>query len=269
MTSLRPRIFALGIILCVGTAPLSAAPPTTGTTMPKATAPQIVSPGVVDPNSVAALKRMSAYLTSLNTAAITSEGSLDVVTDDGQRIQLDGVTKYRLRKPNGFVIDYVSDAKSRQFIYDGKQFTVYAPKLDFYATVPAPATNREVLDTIYKRFGIALPLEDLFRWNDPSGLRVDALKSGYLAGTATLDGVETDHYAFRETDVDWEIWIEKGDRPLPRKVVIVDRTVPANPTFIARLNWTVNPAFTDSDFAFVPDKDAMRIELAVYEESGE
>jgi hypothetical protein len=268
MTSLRPRTLAVGLILCLGTAPLSAVAQT-GTDMPQVAAPQIDSPGVVEPDSVAALKRMSAYLMSLNTAGITSEGSLDVVTDDGQRIQLDGVTTYKIRKPNGFVIDYVSDAKSRRFIYDGKQFTVYSPKLDFYATVPAPATNREVLDTLYNRFGIALPLEDLFRWNDPNGLRADKLKSGFQAGTATLDGVPTDHYAFREDDVDWEIWIEKGDRPVPRKVVIVDRTDPNRPTFIARLKWTVNPTFSDRDFAFVPDKDAKRIEQATFEQSGE
>jgi hypothetical protein len=124
------------------------------------------------------------------------------------------------------------------------------------------------LDLAYQKFGIKLPLEELFRWNDPNGVRVDRLKSGYLVGTATLDGVQTDHYAFRETDLDWEIWIAKGSQPLPQKVVIVDRTDPAMPTFTARLKWTVNPAFSDSDFAFVPDKDAKRIELAVYEEVG-
>src|SRR5206468_7428023 len=80
--------------------------------------------GVVEPEAVAALHRMSAYLTSLNTAAIVATGSLDVVTDDGQRLQLDGVTTYKVRKPNGFVIDYNSDMKKRRFLYDGKTFTI-------------------------------------------------------------------------------------------------------------------------------------------------
>jgi hypothetical protein len=30
---------------------------------------------------------------------IVSNGSLDVVTNDGQRIQLDGTTTYKVRKP--------------------------------------------------------------------------------------------------------------------------------------------------------------------------
>jgi len=266
MTSLRPRLFALTLMFSIGTAaPGLAAQSQPASPASSAAAPK---PSEVDADAVAALKRMSAYLTSLNTIGIVSEGSLDVVDEDGQRIQMDGVTTYKIRKPNGFVINYVSDAKSRTFFYDGKLFTIFAPKLDFFASAPAPATNREVLDLAYQKFGIKLPLEDLFRWNDPNGVRLDGMTSGYHAGTATLDGVETDHYAFREKDLDWEIWIAKGAQPLPQKVVIVDRTDPAMPTFIARLKWTVNPTFSDSDFAFVPDKDAKQIELAVYEEVG-
>src|SRR6059058_3180498 len=166
----------------------------------------IVKEGVVEPAAIEALKSMSTYLSTATTLGVTSQGSLDVVTDDGQRIQLDGTTQYKIRRP-GFVIDYVSDVKDRRFIYDGKNFTVYSPKLGFYATVAAPPTNREMLDTVYKKFGIALPLEDLFRWGDgSSAVRLQAFKSAYALGTATIDGAETDHYAFREPDVDWEVW---------------------------------------------------------------
>lgn len=223
--------------------------------------------GVVDQSAVDALKQMSAYLMTANTLAITSKGSLDVVTNDGQRVQLDATTQYKIRRP-GFVIDYDSDIKTRRFIYDGKNFTVYSPKLGFYSTVAAPGSNREVLDTIYKKFGIALPLDDLFRWNDGgAAARLQALKSAHDIGPATIDGVETEHYAFREAAVDWEVWIQQGAQPLPRKLVIVDRTDASRPTFIARLDWQVNPTFTDSDFAFVPDGNAKRIELATFKGS--
>src|SRR5258708_26112548 len=102
-------------------------------------------------------------------------------------------------------MDYEREVKTRRFIYDGKNFTVYSPKLGYYATVAAPATNREALDEIYKRFGIALPLEDLFRWGEGSSAdRLQGMRSAYSVGTATIDGVETDHYAYRETYIDWE-----------------------------------------------------------------
>jgi hypothetical protein len=272
MKRFRSTSIALGLILVFGTVQSAAAPPTprSGTAMPKSTLEDpIVNEGVIEDGAIDAIKEMSRFLMTAKTLAITSQGSLDVVTNDGQRIQLDGTTNYKIRRP-GFVIDYDSDIKSRRFIYDGKTFTVYSPKLGFYSSVPAPATNREVLDTIYNKFGIRLPLEDLFRWDDGTTAdRIQALKSAYEVGSATIDGVPTDHFAFREADVDWEVWIQQGDQPWPRKLVIVDRTDPARPTFTARLTWQMNPTFTDADFAFVPDANAKQIKMATYKGTGE
>jgi hypothetical protein len=155
MASFPIRSLALGLTLTVASAQLGVAqtapeapPPRSGLAMPQSANPDpIVTEGVIEDEAVQAVKDMSSYLTSLNTIGITSQGSLDVVTNDGQRIQLDGTTTYKVRKP-GFVIDYVSDQKTRRFIYDGKNFTVYSPLLGFYAQAPAPGSNREVLDTI-------------------------------------------------------------------------------------------------------------------------
>ena len=270
MKRLRYTAPAIGLILALAALQGAAAQPTSTQKPQFAQQDPIANEGVVDDEAVEALKEMSNFLMTANTMQIVSNGSLDVVTNDGQRIQLDGTTTYKVRKPAGFVIDYQSAIKNRRFIYDGKNFTVYSPTLGFYSTVPAPATNREVLQTIHDKFGIALPLEDLFRWGEgASADRIQALKSAYNVGSAVIDGVETDHYAFRETDVDWEIWIQKGDQAFPRKLVIVDRNDPAKPTFIARLQWTMNPSFSDADFAFVPDANAKKIQMATYQGPGE
>ncbi|MFL6736969.1 MAG: DUF2092 domain-containing protein [Sphingomonas sp.] len=218
----------------------------------------------VDQAAVQSIQGMSNYLKSLNSFRLQTVGSLDTVTADGQRIQMDGTTSYVAKKP-GFVIKYVSDKKDRDFYYDGKQFTVYSPNLGFYATVPAPGTNVEVLDTIYNKYGIRLPLEDLFRWNDQTHeQRIEKFRAAYNLGTVTLDGVKTTHYAFREPDLDWEVWIDQGAKPLPRKFSIVDRTDPARPTFNTKLSWTVNPSLSASEFTFAPGPDAMKIQMADY-----
>ena len=223
---------------------------------------------VVEDSAVNALKEMSGFLMAAKTLEIDTVGSLDVITNNGQRIQLDGTTNYKVRRP-GFVISYESDIKSRKFIYDGKNFTIYSPKLGFYATAPAPPTNNEALDAIYDKFGISLPLEDLFRWGDGATEdRLKALQSGYKVGTATIDGVKTDHYAFREPNIDWELWIQQGDQPWPRKIAIVNRNDPEKPAFVSRISWKLNPTFTDADFTFVPDANAKRIQLASFKASG-
>jgi hypothetical protein len=219
----------------------------------------------VDPQAVLALVRMSAFLTSLETFRATSTSTLDVVTLDEQKVQLDAVTHYLVKRP-GIMIDLVNDQKSRQFYYDGAHFTVFAPQLGYYATVPAPPTNREFLASLYDKTGIQLPLEDLFRWADQDRSDIDKLTSAFSVGTATIDGVATDHWAFRSADFDWEIWIEQGDRPLPRKYVLIDRTDPALPAFTARLSWEINPVLDPAAFTFAPRSDSIAIRLATPEE---
>lgn len=259
-----------GLILCavvlmIG-APAIGQAGSSGTAPPAASA--AVEPETVDPEAIAALRRMSAYLSALKAFELTANSSLDVVTVHNQRLQMDAVVEYKVKRP-GIRINYTSDLKNRQFFYDGNTFTIFSPKLNFYASAPAPATNREFLKAVYDKFGISLPLEDLFRWSDGDDSDIQQLTSGFSVGTATIDGVATDHWAFRQGDFDWEVWIEQGARPLPRKLVIVDRTEPALPAYIARLNWVLEPQLAASDFTFAPGKDAQRIELATFTKDGD
>jgi hypothetical protein len=257
MVGLRP----IALALCLG---LAAGSPSWGAPAAKAAS----SPRSVDPAAVKALSDMSTFLQSLSSFELTSQTSLDLVTRDDERIQLDGVGAYKVRKPNAFVIDIASDAWNRRYIYNGQQFTLYAPKLGYFAQIPAPGTIRETISEIGTRFGISLPLDDLFRWSEPGGARADLLQSGYLVGVETIDGVKTNHYAFRENKLDWQIWIQQGDQPLPRKLVIIDRRDAAGPGYSARLRWTLNPALRDDDFAFQPPTDAKRIRIVQQDAGG-
>jgi len=258
---LKSRVWVTAIGVCVG---LAIATPSPGAPETAARKPSVQTPAKkIDPNAVKALRDMSAYLQTLSTFRLESQTSLDVVTNDGQKIQFDGVAHYKVRKPDAFVIDIVSDSWNRQYLYNGKEFTLYAPKLGFYSTVPAPATIQATIADIGTRFGISVPLDDLFRWSGADGTRADALTSAFLVGTDTIDGVKTNHYAFREDKIDWQIWIQQGDQPLPRKLVIVDRRDAADPAYVARLTWTLNSPLTDEDFAFRPGNDAKRIRITL------
>ena len=207
----------------------------------------------VDPRAVEALKAMSRYLTSLNSFRLVSEGSLDVITTSDQKVQLDMVTTYQVARPGSLRVDWVSDQKNRQFYYDGKHFTLVAPTLGYYATVDAPPTLREFLDALYEKTGVELPLADLFRWADEDHVDdIALLTAAFSVGTATLDGVKTDHWAYRTPDFDFELWMEQGDRPVPRKYVLIDRTDPTLPAFSTRLTWQTNPTLDPATFTYVP-----------------
>ncbi len=253
---------ALPSLALAQTAPAQATPPPAAAPAPAPTGPATPE---VEPEARQALERMSAYLGTLKTFEIRTQTSLDIVTEIGQRVQIDGTAHYRVRSPNGFVIEIVTDLKKRSFFYDGKNFTVFSPEHEFYATVPAPPTTLQVLDNLWDQFGLALPLEDLFRWNQLKSRRPEDLTSAFLVGPATIDGVLTDQYAFRQGEVDWSVWIERGARPLPRKLMIVDRSQTEQPAYVARLAWTLNPTFAADAFTFRAGPKAKSIRMSTIE----
>jgi hypothetical protein len=258
----RSRIFASAASLALVCGLGLASGPAISQDIAKPPSAPAAEPDKVEPEAVAALKKMSAYLGTLNTFEVKADTTRDIVTTNGHRVQLGGVSDYKVRKPNAFVIDVMTDYKQRRFFYDGKQFTVFAPQLGYYATAAAPPTILQTIDVLENRYGVDLPLDDLFRWNDPSGSQLAELTSGFYVGDADIDGVPTDHYAFRQQNVDWEIWIQQGAQPLPRKLVITDLTDEARPAYTARLDWNMNPTIAADAFTFRPGADAKQIQMA-------
>jgi hypothetical protein len=91
---------------------------------------------------------------------------------------------------------------------------------------------------------------------------VDDITAATLIGPARVGGVDTDHFALRQAGVDWQIWIERGARPLPRRLVITTTDEPAQPQYSATLVWELGAQTPTSAFTCAPPKGAKRIQLA-------
>jgi hypothetical protein len=61
--------------------------------------------------------------------------------------------------------------------------------------------------------------------------------------------------------VDWQIWIQQGAEPLPRKLLVTTVDDPAKPQHEVDMTWTMNPKFDDKLFVFVPPKIALPIAI--------
>ena len=81
-------------------------------------------------------------------------------------------------------------------------------------------------------------------------------------GPSEVGGTSCQHYAFRQADVDYQIWIQKGDFPLPRQVVITTTYDDAKPRHSATYTWNLAPSFNDAAFTFTAPTDARKIVLA-------
>jgi hypothetical protein len=250
VTLLTAGLLALGL----------AATETRAQTLPAQPPRPVAKPPVLEPQSIAAMKRMGQYLASLESFEIAATISIEYVLDNNQKILIDGTSRYRVRRPDRLRIDLVTDVLDRVFQYDGKDFVVTAPREKFYARLTAKPTVRETLAWAAQTFGVEVPLADLFDWgtaNPPEG----EIREGFSVGTSRVGGAECEHWAFRQADADWEIWIRTGDAPLPLKLSIVNTADPALPRYQAVLAWTESSEFPDDIFTQPPVPDAKRIDF--------
>ena len=231
-----------------------------------ATAGASAATGSIDPEAMAALDRMGAFLRSQVTMAVRGETATDEVLPSNQKVQHVGVVELQVHRPDRLRADVNTDRVSRQIFYDGKTLTVSGRDVNYYAQFAAPPTLREVLDLGERRYGIDFPLADLFTWGTDG--RASDITSATKLDQATIQGTPTDHYAFREGDVDWQVWIERGAHPLPRKLVITTRDAVTQPQHAVVLTWRLSPQIDDRVFTFVPPPNAQRIPFQVMDGKG-
>lgn len=214
----------------------------------------------VEPAALDALDKMGAYLRTLTSFEVRSEATTDEVLESGQKLQFAGTVHLRVRRPDRLWAEVASDRKTREFFYDGKTFTLWGPRNKLYASVPAPATLLELVVQIEDRFGIALPLADLFRWGTDATRR-EAIQGAIYVGPARIGGVPCDHFAFRQEGVDWQVWIQKGDSPLPLKLVVTTTGDEAQPQYVSELSWNLAPALNEKMFTFQPPPGSYQISI--------
>jgi hypothetical protein len=218
------------------------------------------APPAVEQSAISALQRMGAFLRQQQSFTVRVDIDNDYVVDGGQKVRLSSHGDLRVRRPDHLRASMVSDRKSREFFYAGKTFTIFSPRHNYYATVAAPSTIRELADSLEQQYGLELPMVDLFRLGtDPSTLK--QITSAHWVGTATIDGVITDQYAFRQPGLDWQIWIQR-DRPLPRKLVLTTTDDPARPERVIEMKWDLGARHPESTFTFVPPQGSRQIAFA-------
>lgn len=221
----------------------------------------------VDPAAVKELERMGTYLRSLKAFQVQSQTNRDTVLEDGQKIAYAGnVDMIVQRRPDRLRAEVTSDLQQRLYLYDGASFTLFARRVNYYATIPAPANLGELTDTLDEKYGLEVPLVDLFYWGGERAR--PSLTSAIDVGPSQVEGVTCEHYAFRQDGVDWQLWIQQGDYPLPRKLVITTTSDEAHPQFSSVMTWNLAPSYNDAAFKFVPPADARKIVFAGAAASG-
>lgn len=212
----------------------------------------------IEPQAAQILKQMSDYLVGLKQFSFHADNTEDVLLTSGQRIQYAKSVTVYVRRPNRIRADSAGDKQNAQLFYDGKAITLMDRGKNSYTSIDAPAEINAALDYAIQTFDLRVPLADLIYTKGYEYL-TDEVISGHYEGLHQVQGILCHHLAFRQKDVDWQVWIENTPAPLPRKLIITDNKA-RGLQFTALLSkWDTSAPLEDSLFTFVAPEKAEQI----------
>jgi hypothetical protein len=216
-----------------------------------------------DARARAVLRQMTDHLAQQKNFTLKAANTIEVVLVSGQKLQFDSASEVAVARPNKMQAARIGDLDQQAFVYDGQKLSVFSQNdgNPFYATVAAPPTLEGALDFARESLDIIAPAGDLL-YADAYNILMEDVISGMYVGAGMVGGVHCHHLAFRGTQTDWQIWIEDGARPLPRKMVITSKWTTGAPQYtVTTSDWDMAPKLAADRFKFVPPKDVVRLDF--------
>ena len=216
----------------------------------------------IDPEAVAAVQKMESFVKTLTSFSVHVDTTTDEVLLAGPKVQFGGAMDATVRLPNRLRLTVARDDKhTQEFFYDGSTLAVWIKDRDAWASAPVAPTVAEMIAQVRAKYALSFPLDDLLRGASQGSL-LNGVTAGIVIGTGVVAGVECDHLGFHKEGRDVQIWIEKGDRPLPRKFVITTLSEPSQPQHSEVLTWDLTPKIDEAMFTFAPPAGAQKIVFA-------
>ena len=205
------------------------------------------------------LKAMSDYVGSQNTIKLTYYSDIEVITPELEKIQFSNSGGALLSRPNKLYAHRAGGYSEVELFFDGNTASVFAKSINEYAQFEGVNSLDELFDALRQGHGVALPAADLLLSQSYAVLIKDVMEAKYI-GHGVIDGRECDHLAFRNFDTDWQLWIEIGPRPIPRKMVITSKTLNSAPQYTLRIKeWKADIKLSPDSFSFSPPAGAKKI----------
>ncbi|KAB0269125.1 DUF2092 domain-containing protein [Microvirga brassicacearum] len=215
------------------------------------------------------LKAMADYVGRQDNLSLKYDADVEVVTPAVEKIQFSASGDVTMSRPNKFRITRTGGYADVELISDGSKVTVYDRGGNRFAQVPAAGSFDEVVDRLRTEAMLELPGADLLLSKPYEELMGGVLEGKHI-GRGVVEGVECEHLAFRNLDTDWQIWVEVGDRPLPRKYVITSKAVGAAPQYTLRLrDWKTGVSPASDAFAFKPPEGSSGVAITLLKDIDE
>ena len=227
-----------------------------GTTLMMATA----APAQDDP-ARKILKAMSDYVGSQKNLSVTFDSDIEIITLELQKLQFTSSGQFTLSRPDKLRASRTGGYNDVEFIFDGKTFTVNDRDDKAYAQAEGVSTVDQLVQKLRNEFSVEAPGADLLLTSSYAALTEDVVDAKHI-GQGVIDGMECEHLAFRSAETDWQIWVQTGPNPIPRKYVITSKAVTGGPQYTLRIKeWRTDPQIAANTFSFTAPAGARKVDF--------
>lgn len=207
------------------------------------------------------LKAMSDYVASQKTISLTYDSDVEVITSEVEKIQFTSSGRVLLSRPDKVRVSRTGGYADAEVVFDGKTVTALGKNINSFSQLEAVGSIDQLITKLRGMNVVSAPGADFLGTRVYDDLMADVISAKHI-GRGVIDGVECEHLAFRDLDVDWQIWIEVGARPIPRKYVVTSKGVGAAPQYTLRIkDWNTDVAISGDAFAFTPPQGANKVAL--------
>lgn len=214
--------------------------------------------------AAALLDAMTKYLARLESFSFAFRDGYDVVQSTGQKIEFGESRHVTVARPDRLRVEEVSSDGTRDLaIFDGRNISVLNADAGVFAQAPQAGNLDDAIAYYVRNLRMRMPLALLLTTRLPEALTGRVRSIDYVERTEIL-GRPAHHIAGRGENVDFQFWIEEGERPLPLRVVITYVNSPGQPQFWASFaDWDAGPRLAKETFEFAPPAGARQIPFAV------
>ncbi len=215
----------------------------------------------IEPRAREILRNLNDYLAQAREFGFEVVETIDEIQDTGFLLQYSNLRRIGIRRPNRMVVDVSGDTLNRTAWYDGSTLSLFDKQHNLYSRMETPATLNETFDELAERYEVVLPLADLLSENFIEKI-LEQVELGFYVGLHNVERWKCHHLAFSQPFVDWQIWIEAGAKPIPRKLVITHKEIPGAPQHTSLIrNWREPLPLPDSTFHFIPPEGAEEVAM--------
>ncbi len=215
----------------------------------------------IDPKAESIMRKAGKRIQELKHVTFEVVDTIDVVRETGQKVQYSHRRKATVSRPDKLVIESTGDVMNMKLYKDGNTITLLDKDHNVYAQMQDPGTIDQMIDTMQERFGVITPLADLLS-GDPAKVLLAGVESGLYLGVHHVDEHACHHIACRGETLDWQVWIDAGETPLLRKLVITYKQQAGAPQYTLKLvSSTPLDSVPATAFQFKPPAGYEKIEF--------